>query len=155
METNKKAPAFNLLDENGNPTSLEQFRGKYVVLFFYPRANTPGCTIEACGFRDSFTKLQKAGLVVLGISPDTPKAQLKFKEKYDLPYTLLADDKKEVAKKFDVLKEKNMYGKKVIGIVRTTFLIGPDGKIEHVFQPVKPEGHAEEVLAWVKGAGKK
>ena len=89
--------------------------------------------------------------MVLGISPDTPKAQKKFKEKYDLPYTLLADDKKEVAKKFDVLKEKNMYGKKVMGIVRTTFLIGPDGKIAHIFPPVKPEGHAEEVLEWVKG----
>jgi thioredoxin-dependent peroxiredoxin len=93
--------------------------------------------------------------VVLGISPDTPKAQLKFKEKEGLPYTLLADDKKEVAKKYDVLKEKNMYGKKVIGIVRTTFLIGPDGKVEHIFCPVKPEGHAEEVLALVKAAGKK
>jgi len=124
-----------------------------VVLFFYPRADTPGCTIEACGFRDAFKKLQKAGLVVLGISPDTPKAQLKFKEKYDLPYTLLADDKKEVARKFDVLKEKNMYGKKVIGIVRSTFLIGPEGKIVHIFSPVKPEGHAEEVLAEVKARG--
>ena len=96
----------------------------------------------------------KAGLVVLGISPDTPKAQLKFKEKYDLPYTLLADDKKEVAKKYGVLKEKNMYGKKVMGIVRTTFLIGPDGKLAHIFCPVKPEGHAEEVLAHVKAAKK-
>jgi thioredoxin-dependent peroxiredoxin len=92
---------------------------------------------------------------VLGISPDTPKAQLKFKEKYDLPYTLLADDKKEVARKYDVLKEKNMYGKKVIGIVRSTFLIGPDGEIVHIFSPVKPEGHAEEVLAHVKAAAKK
>jgi thioredoxin-dependent peroxiredoxin len=87
---------------------------------------------------------------VLGISPDTPKAQFKFKEKYRLPYTLLADDKKEVAKKFDVLKEKKMYGKKVVGIVRSTFLIGADGKIEHVFSPVTPQGHAEEVLKYVK-----
>ena len=93
-------------------------------------------------------------MVVLGISPDTPKAQLKFKEKEELPYTLLADDKKEVARKFDVLKEKNMYGKKVIGVARTTFLIGPDGKIEHVFEAVKPDGHAEEVLAYVKEAAK-
>jgi thioredoxin-dependent peroxiredoxin len=99
--------------------------------------------------------LQKAGLVVLGISPDTPKTQLKFKQQEKLPYTLLADDKKEVAKQYDVLKEKNMYGKKVIGIVRSTFLIGPDGKLAHVFSPVKPEGHAEEVLAYVKAAGKK
>ena len=92
---------------------------------------------------------------MLGISPDTPKAQFKFKEKEGLPYTLLADDQKEAAKKFDVLKEKNMYGKKVMGIVRSTFLIGADGKIVHVFQPVKPEGHAEEVLAYVKEAAKK
>ena len=93
--------------------------------------------------------------MVLGISPDTPKAQLKFKEKEKLPYTLLADDKKEVAKKYDVLKEKNMYGKKVMGIARTTFLIGPDGKLMHVFEAVKPDGHAEEVLAFVKEAAKK
>jgi len=93
--------------------------------------------------------------VVLGISPDTPKAQLKFKEKEKLPYTLLADDKKEVAKKYDVLKVKNMYGKKVMGIARTTFLIGPDGKLMHVFEAVKPDGHAEEVLAFVKEAAKK
>ncbi len=99
--------------------------------------------------------MKRAGLVVLGISPDTPKAQLKFKEKENLPYTLLADDKKDVAKLFDVLKEKNMYGKKVMGIVRSTFLIGPDEKIVHVFSPVKPEGHAEEVLEFVKAAGKK
>ena len=93
--------------------------------------------------------------MVLGISPDTPKAQLKFKEKEGLPYTLLADDKKEVAKKYEVLKEKDMYGKKVIGIVRSTFVIGPEGKIVHVFSPVKPEGHAEEVLSYVKAAAKK
>lgn len=92
--------------------------------------------------------------MVLGISPDTPKAQLKFKEKEDLPYTLLADDKKDVAKLFDVLKEKNMYGKKVMGIVRSTFLIDPDGKIAHIFSPVKPEGHAEEVLALLKKSAK-
>jgi thioredoxin-dependent peroxiredoxin len=153
MEINSQAPDFTLPDENGNPVSLKQFRGQNVLLFFYPRADTPGCTIEACGFRDAFKKLQKAGLVILGISPDTSKAQLKFKEKYDLPYTLLADDKKEVAKKFDVLKEKNMYGKKVMAIVRSTFLIGPDGKIAHVFSPVKPEGHAEEVLELVKKRG--
>ena len=99
--------------------------------------------------------MTKAGLVVLGISPDTPKAQLKFKEQEKLPFSLLADDKKDVAKLFDVLKEKNMYGKKVMGIVRSTFLIGPDGKVAHVFSPVKPEGHAEEVLAYVKASAKK
>jgi thioredoxin-dependent peroxiredoxin len=97
--------------------------------------------------------LQKAGLIVLGVSADTPKAQLKFKEKYDLPYTLLADEKKEVVQKFGVLKEKNMYGRKVMGIARTTFLIGADGKIVHIFENVKPDGHAEEVLAQVKKSG--
>ena len=95
--------------------------------------------------------MQKAGLVVLGISPDTPQAQLKFKEKEDLPYTLLADAGKGVAEQFGIVKEKNMYGKKVMGIVRSTFLIDPEGKIAHIFSPVKPEGHAEEVLAHVKG----
>jgi len=150
MEINTKAPDFTLPDENGNPVSLAQFRGHNVVLFFYPKANTPGCTLEACGFRDAYRKLQKAGLTVLGISADTPSAQKKFKEKHDLPYTLLADANKEVAKKFGVLKEKNMYGRKVMGIARTTFLIAPDGKIAHIFENVRPEGHAEEVLARVK-----
>jgi thioredoxin-dependent peroxiredoxin len=120
------------------------------VLFFYPRADTPGCTIEACGFRDTFQKLQKAGVVVLGISRDTPKAQKKFKEKYDLPYTLLADVDETVCNRFGVMKDKNMYGKKVRGIERTTFLIGPDRKLTRIFAKVKPEGHAEEVLAAVK-----
>jgi peroxiredoxin Q/BCP len=122
------------------------------VLFFYPKADTPGCTIEACGFRDQFAKLQKAGAVVLGISRDTPRAQKKFKEKYDLPYTLLADIDELVCNQFGVLKEKNMYGKKVMGIERTTFLIGPDQKIAKVFPKVKPEGHAEEVLTAIKAA---
>jgi len=154
MEIKSKAPDFTLPDENGNPVSLAQFRGKTVVLFFYPKADTPGCTIEACGFRDAYSKLQKAGLTVLGISADTPAAQKKFKEKYELPYTLLADANKEVAKKFGVLKEKNMYGRKVMGIARTTFLIGPDGKIVHIFENVKPDGHAEQVLELAKAAAK-
>ncbi len=150
MEINSKAPDFTLPDENGNPVSLDQFRGKNVALFFYPEGQHSRMNHRSVRVPRRIQKLQKAGLVVLGISPDTPKAQLKFKEKEDLPYTLLADDKKEVAKKFDVLKEKNMYGKKVMGIVRTTFLIGPDGKIVHIFEAVKPEGHAEEVLELAK-----
>jgi peroxiredoxin Q/BCP len=110
------------------------------------RSNTPGCTIEACGFRDAFTKLQAAGAVVLGISRDTSQAQARFRAKYDLPYTLLADVDEKVCNQFGVLKEKNMYGKKVWGIERTTFLIGPDQTLLHIFPKVKPEGHAEEVL---------
>ncbi len=150
MDINQKAPDFTLPDENGETVSLSSFKGKPIVLFFYPRANTPGCTIEACGFRDQYGKLTRAGLTVLGISPDTSKAQKKFQDKFELPYTLLADADKVVAKLFDVLKEKNMYGKKVMGIERTTFFIAPDGTVAQVWRKVKPEGHAEEVLAYAK-----
>jgi thioredoxin-dependent peroxiredoxin len=154
MNIHDKAPEFTLQDENGQEVALKALRGKTVVLFFYPRADTPGCTIEACEFRDGYKKIQKTGAVLLGISPDSPKAQKKFQEKFSLPFTLLADADKKVAIAFDVLKEKNMYGKKVMGIVRTTFVIGPDGKIEHIFPKVKPEGHAEEVLAYLKNSAK-
>jgi peroxiredoxin Q/BCP len=150
MELHQKVADFALQDDQENVVHLKDFAGKPVVLFFYPRADTPGCTIEACGFRDTFKKLQAAGAIVLGISRDTPKAQKKFKEKYDLPYPLLADVDEKVCKQFDVLKEKNMYGKKVIGIERTTFLIGPDQTLLKVFPKVKPEGHAEEVLVAIK-----
>ncbi|HEY7099337.1 MAG TPA: thioredoxin-dependent thiol peroxidase [Terriglobales bacterium] len=152
MDVNDKAPEFTLPDQNGKDISLKEFRGKNVVLYFYPRADTPGCTIEACKFRDSYKKIQKTGAVLLGISPDTPKAQKKFEEKFDLPFTLLGDAEKKVANLYGVMKEKNMYGKKVMGVARTTFLIGPDGKIKHVFEKVKPEGHAEEVLTELKKA---
>jgi peroxiredoxin Q/BCP len=151
MEVHDKVANFSLQDQNGKTIQLTDFSGKPVVLFFYPKADTPGCTIEACGFRDTFAKLQKSGAVVLGISRDTPKAQKKFQEKYDLPYTLLADVDEAVCKQFDVLREKNMYGKKVMGIERTTFLIGPDQRLLRIFPKVKPEGHAEEVLAALKG----
>lgn len=138
---------FTLQDQDDNTVNLTDFAGKPVVLFFYPKADTPGCTIEACGFRDQFEKLQKAGAVVLGISRDTVKAQKKFQEKYDLPYPLLSDSDQVVCKYFDVIKPKNMYGKLVTGIERTTFVIGPDQRLLHVFSKVKPEGHADEVLA--------
>jgi peroxiredoxin Q/BCP len=151
---NDKAPEFTLQDENGKEISLKSLRGKVVVLYFYPRADTPGCTVEACEFRDTYKQMQKTGAVLLGISPDTPKAQKKFQDKFKLPFSLLADADKKVADAFGVLKEKNMYGKKVMGIVRTTFIIGPDGKIQHIFPKVKPEGHAEEVLAYLKGSAK-
>ena len=150
MDVNEKAPDFTLPDENGEPVSLSSFKGKPIVLFFYPRANTPGCTTEACGFRDNYAKLTRAGLIVLGISPDTAPAQKKFQDKYSLPYTLLADADKTVAKLFDVIREKNMYGKKVMGIERSTFLIAADGVVRHVWRKVKPEGHADEVLAEAK-----
>jgi peroxiredoxin Q/BCP len=154
INVNDKAPEFTLQDENGKEISLKDLRGKVVVLYFYPRADTPGCTIEACEFRDTYKQMQKTGAVLLGISPDTSKAQKKFQEKFQLPFSLLADADKKVAIAFDVLKEKNMYGKKVMGVVRTTFIIGPDGKIQHIFPKVKAEGHAGEVLAYLKESAK-
>ena len=147
MELHKKVADFSLQTDENKTVSLSDYKGKPVVLFFYPRADTPGCTIEACGFRDAFIKLQKAGAVVLGISRDTPKAQAKFKAKYKLPYTLLCDVDEKVCNQFGVLKEKNMYGKKVWGIERTTFVFGPDQTLLHIFPKVTPEGHAEQVLA--------
>jgi peroxiredoxin Q/BCP len=155
MELNEKVADFTLQTDEDKTVSLSNYAGKPVVLFFYPRADTPGCTIEACGFRDQFQKLQKAGAVVLGISRDTPKAQAKFKAKFNLPYTLLADVDETVCNQFGVLKEKNMYGKKVIGIERTTFVIGPDQTLLHIFPKVTPEGHAEQVLALLEEWKKK
>jgi peroxiredoxin Q/BCP len=154
MKVNDKAPEFTLPDQNGEEISLQQYRGKYVVLYFYPRADTPGCTIEACEFRDAYKKMQKSGAILLGISPDTSKAQNKFAEKFDLPFTLLADADKKVANAYQTVKEKNMYGKKVMGVARMTFIIGPEGKIIHIFDKVKPEGHAEQVLEYLKGTMK-
>ena len=154
MNVNDKAPDFTLQDENGEEVSLKGLRGKTVVLYFYPRANTPGCTIEAREFRDTYKKIQKTGAALLGISPDTPAAQKKFADAFNLPFTLLADADKRVAEAFGVVKEKNMYGRKVIGVARTTFVIGPDGKIQHIFEKVKPEGHAEEVLEYLRKSSK-
>ncbi len=151
MQGNDVMEDFTLSDQDGREVSLSDFRSQPVVLFFYPRADTPGCTIEACGFRDSFATLQAADAVVLGISRDTVKAQKKFQEKYSLPYTLLADSDEVVCNRFGVIKPKNMYGKLVKGVERTTFVIAPadaEGKqrLLHVFEKVKPEGHADEVL---------
>jgi peroxiredoxin Q/BCP len=151
MKLNEKVADFTLQTDEDKTVSLSDFAGKPVILFFYPKADTPGCTIEACGFRDTFKKLLAAGAVVLGISRDTPRDQAKFRAKYDLPYTLLADVDEKVCKQFDVLKEKNMYGKTVIGIERTTFVIGPDRTLLHIYPKVTPQGHAEEVLKLIEG----
>jgi len=147
-----KVPDISLEDQDGEEVSLKDFKGKTVVLYFYPRADTPGCTKESCSFRDTYKLIQKTGAVILGASPDTPAAQKKFQEKYHLPFPLLADADKKLCNAFGVIQEKNMYGKKVLGVVRTTFIIGPDGKIVHVFEKVKPEGHSEEVLEYLKKA---
>jgi len=151
MKLNEKVADFTLQTDEVKTVSLSDFAGKPVILFFYPKADTPGCTIEACGFRDTFKKLLAAGAVVLGISRDTPREQAKFRAKYHLPYTLLADVDEKVCKQFDVLKEKNMYGKKVMGIERTTFVIGPDRTLLHIYPKVTPQGHAEEVLKLIEG----
>jgi len=141
------APDIQLETDAGEPFDLHTLRGKKVVLFFYPKASTPGCTVEACEFRDTFKKFEKKGVVVLGISKDTPKAQTGFKQKQRLPFTLLCDVDKKAVEDYGVWKEKNMYGKKVMGIERTTFVIDEQGRIQKVFSKVKPAGHAEEVLA--------
>lgn len=143
---------FTLNDQDGNSVSLSQFRGSPVVLFFYPRADTPGCTVEACEFRDIYSKLKAAGAVLLGISRDTEKLQKKFATKFSLPYTLLADPELAMAKKFDVVRDATMYGKPVIKIERSTFLFDRDGKLAAEFRKVKPEGHAAEILTAIKKA---
>jgi peroxiredoxin Q/BCP len=146
LNVGDKAPDIKLRTDSGEEFRLSRMKGKRVVLYFYPKADTPGCTVEACEFRDDIKKFSKKGAVVLGISPDKPAAQTKFKQKYDLPFTLLADEEKAAANAFGVWKEKNMYGKKVMGIERSTFVIGPDGKIEQIYGKVKAKGHAAEVL---------
>src|ERR1700736_552567 len=147
LKEGDKAPDIELTTDAGEPFRLSSLKGKKVVLYFYPRADTPGCTIEACEFRDSAKKLARQDAVVIGISPDSVKSQAKFKTKFDLPFTLLCDVDKEAAQAYGVYKEKNMYGKKVMGIERTTFIIDANGRIAKIFPKVKAEGHAEQVLA--------
>ena len=153
MQIGDTVDDFSLPDQDGNAVSLASFRGKPVVLFFYPKADTPGCTVEACEFRDAFPNFMKLGseAVVLGISRDTVKAQAKFKAKYNLPFTLLADADQTVVNRFGLVKPKTMYGKLVSGVERTTYLIDADGKLAAKWEKVKPEGHAEQVLAALKG----
>jgi peroxiredoxin Q/BCP len=146
LKAGDKAPDIRLRTDTGEEFKLSAMKGKRVVLYFYPRADTPGCTVEACEFRDGIKAFAKKGAVVLGISPDKPEAQAKFKTKYDLPFTLLADEEKAAAQAYGVWQEKTMYGKKVMGIVRSTFIIGADGTIEKVYAKVKAQGHAAAVL---------
>lgn len=141
------APDIQVQDDTGKPFHLSSLKGQDVVLYFYPKADTPGCTKESCNFRDSISEFQKRHAAVIGISPDKPTAQAKFKAKYDLTFPLLADEDHHAAEAYGVWKEKSMYGKKYMGIERTTFLIGKDGRIRKIFEKVKPEGHADEVLA--------
>lgn len=141
------APEIELSTDTSAAFRLSSLRGKNVVLYFYPRASTPGCTTEACEFRDAAPKFDSAETVIVGVSPDAPGPQAKFKAKYSLPFTLLCDEEHKAAAAYGVWKEKNLYGKKVMGIERTTFLIGKDGRIRKIYAKVKPQGHVAQVLA--------
>jgi thioredoxin-dependent peroxiredoxin len=146
LKVGDAAPEIRLRTDAGEEFQLLSLRGRRVVLYFYPRANTPGCTTESCEFRDHVRAFAGKGAAVVGVSPDKPAAQAKFKEKYALTFPLLADEEKAAAEAYGVWKEKNMYGKKVMGIERTTFVIGADGKIEKIYTKVKAQGHAATVL---------
>lgn len=145
------APAFKTTDANGEPVNLKDFRGKKVVLYFYPKDDTPGCTKEACSFRDAFSKFKKQGITILGVSPDSEKSHQKFTAKYNLPFTLLADTDHSIADAYGVYGEKKFMGRTYMGIHRRTFLIDEKGKIKKVFEKVKPEDHADEVLGAFSG----
>ncbi len=151
IEEGNKAPDFTLPTHDGEKLKLSSLRGAPVVLYFYPKDDTPGCTREACGFRDSKAKFAKHEAVVLGVSPDSPASHAKFRVKYKLPFTLLADEKHAVAEKYGAWREKNMYGKKSMGIARSTFVIDAAGKVVKVFKAVKPDGHDDQVLEVLKG----
>ena len=151
IEVGKKAPDFSLKDQDGVKHKLSDYKGKPVVLYFYPKDNTSGCNKEACSFRDNFATFKKKGIEVLGVSIDDEKSHTKFREKFDLPFTLLADTDKKVVELYGVWKEKNMYGRKYWGTVRKTFLIDKDGKISYIFNKVKTDIHAEEVLEKLSG----
>jgi peroxiredoxin Q/BCP len=146
IDVGQTAPDFTLPDQAGNPVSLKALRGKPVVVYFYPKDDTPGCTKEACSFRDNWQALTEQGVAVLGISPDTQASHAKFAGKYKLPFTLLADTEKAVANLYGTWGEKTLYGKKSMGILRTTFLIDEQGVVKHVWKKPKTEIHAEEVL---------
>ena len=142
-----KAPDFTLLTDEGKKLKLSSLKGSPVVLYFYPKDDTPGCTREACGFRDAKAKFARSKAVVLGVSPDGPESHAKFRSKYKLPFTLLCDPDHVVAEKYGAWREKNMYGKKSMGIARSTFIIDPTGRVARVFKAVKVDGHDEQVLA--------
>jgi peroxiredoxin Q/BCP len=142
-----KAPDFTAVAHDGAQVKLSAFKGRPVVLYFYPKDDTPGCTVEACGFRDKHATFGRHKAVVLGVSPDSPRSHVKFREKFGLPFTLLADENHAIAEKYGAWREKSMYGKSYMGVARSTFVIDRAGRIAKVFTAVKPEGHEREVLA--------
>ncbi len=156
LEIGKEVPDFTLPDSHSEETSLSQFRGKTVVVYFYPKDNTPGCTSQACNFRDNIETIREENMVILGISPDSPKSHIRFLEKQNLPsreegYILLSDPDKKVASLFNVYKEKMMFGKKKMGIVRTSFIINGEGILTHIIEKPKVKEHTEQIIACLKG----
>jgi peroxiredoxin Q/BCP len=149
ISANQPAPAFSLPDETGQIHNLADYRGKTVILYFYPKDDTSGCTTEACSFRDDYSAYENSGVTILGVSPDPQKSHTKFKKKYDLPFTLLSDEDHSVAQAYGVWGPKKFMGREYEGILRTTFVIGPEGEIKKVFENVKPANHSQEVLAAV------
>lgn len=151
IEEGKPAPDFELQSDSGETVSLKELRGKPVVLYFYPKDDTPGCTTQACGIRDVYGEFERAGAVVLGVSPDDERSHVKFKEKYELPFTLLADTDHAVAEQYGVWGEKKYAGKSYMGVFRSTFVIDADGTVKKVMHNVKPATHADDVLAALDG----
>lgn len=153
LKESDKAPHFSASASNGKTVSLKGFLGKKrVILYFYPKDDTPGCTVEACGFRDKIKAVEAKGAVVLGVSPDGVASHNKFIEKFKLPFVLLADEEKKLCQAYGVWVKKNMYGREYMGVARTTFVIGKDGRIEKIYPKVKPDGHPEEILEFLKGS---
>ena len=146
LKPGDKAPAFTLISDEGKKVSLKDLKGKKVILYFYPKDDTSGCTAEACSFRDNIKLIEKKNSVVIGVSKDNTSSHQKFKKKYSLPFTLLSDENLDMLKDYEVWKEKSMYGKKYMGIERTTFIIDEKGKIQDIFNKVKVQGHTEEIL---------
>jgi thioredoxin-dependent peroxiredoxin len=147
IEEGKPAPDFELQSDTGERVALNELRGRPVVLYFYPKDDTPGCTTQACGIRDVYTEFERAGAIVLGVSPDDERSHAKFKEKYELPFTLLADTDHAVADRYGVWGEKKFAGKSYMGVIRSTFVIDADGTLKKVMRNVKPATHADDVLA--------
>ena len=150
LEEGQNAPEIDAVDQNGDPVKLSDYRGKKVVLYFYPKDNTPGCTKEACAFRDNMERIVGQGAMVLGVSPDNPASHDKFKDQHDLNFSLISDPDKAICEKYDIIGEKKMFGKSYKGVIRTTYIIDPEGMIAHKWSNVKVNGHVEQVIKKLK-----